>query len=60
MKIKFTDGYIETSSKGNTICGNVAHELYRIANETARELKLDNQWCLHNTIKEYNKIKKTA
>ena len=57
MKLKFTDGYIETKASGNTICGVLAHTLYHIAEEIARDNKADFQLCLNTVLKEYKKIR---
>jgi hypothetical protein len=51
MRINFSDGYIDLNPKGNTYCGNVAHELMYIAQKNAREFHVDYQYCLEIAIK---------
>lgn len=62
MKTLFKDGYIETSAKGNTYVGTVAHTIRSLAEKTARDKNYDYQETLNiylmefkNMVKDFNK-----
>ena len=64
MKLLLRDGYIETSDKGNTYCGVVAHEIMNFCIKLAREENLDYNFVLNDAMikfeTEFNRLKELS